>query len=188
MAGSSAKGSRKALLILVVVFILPVVLAKLALEQDWFNQGSTNKGHLMQPTLDANPLLAEQPKKWRVVYVVPDTCDLACQHSIYSIQQVDLALGKESDRANATLIVTPQSDQTFGQWLAKDQRTEVLLNSKENVNKVFNSAGVNGIFLVDTMNNAMLRYDPQPDQKQAIMQSRDVLSDLKKMLKLSRIG
>lgn len=188
MSESKAGGNRKTLILLVVVFVLPVVLAKIALDQDFFNRGATNKGELIQPTLNVNPLLAEQPQKWRVVYVVPSDCDKACQNAIYSIQQIDLALGKESGRANATLIMTPDSDQGIDELIAQDQRTEVLNNTQENVNEVFQSVGVNGIFLVDTMNNAMLRYDLQADQELAIMQSRDVLSDLKKMLKLSRIG
>ena len=188
MATSDKSGNKKTIIMLVVVFVLPVVLAKFALDQDWFNRGATNNGQLLDPTVDANSLFAEQPKKWRVVYVVPAQCDKTCQNAIYSIQQVDLALGKESDRANATLIITPESDKQVDQWIAQDERTEVLLNNSDMVNQVFDTVGADGIFLVDTMNNAMLRYDLQADQKQAIMQSRDVLSDLKKMLKLSRIG
>lgn len=188
MTATNKSSNKKTLILLVIVFVLPVILAKLALEQDWFNRGSTNNGQLLDPTLNANRLFNEQPKKWRVVYVVPADCEKACQNAIYSIQQVDLALGKESDRANATLIITPDSDKNVGQWIAKDQRTEVLNNESEAVNEVFNSVGTDSIFLVDTLNNAMLRYTLQADQKDAIMQSRDVLSDLKKMLKLSRIG
>jgi len=187
MPDTKNSGSRKALILLVVVFVLPVILAKVALDNDFFNRGATNRGELIQPTINAQPLFAELPKKWRVVYVVPSTCDKACQNAIYSIQQVDLALGKESDRANATLIITPESD-SIDKWVAKDERTELLKMNEENVNKVFDSNGMNGIFLVDTMNHAMLRYTPHADQQQAIMQSRDVLSDLKKLLKLSRIG
>ncbi|MFC3093907.1 hypothetical protein DRW07_10530 [Alteromonas sediminis] len=187
MSDTKTGGSRKTLILLVVVFVLPVILAKLALDNDFFNRGATNRGELLQPTLNAQSLFGELPKKWRVVYVVPTTCDQTCQNAIYSIQQVDLALGKESDRANATLVITPESA-NVEEWIAKDNRTEVLNTKQENVNKVFNSAHRNGIFLVDTMNNAMLRYNPHADQQQAIMQSRDVLSDLKKMLKLSRIG
>jgi hypothetical protein len=34
----------------------------------------------------------------------------------------------------------------------------------------------------------MLRYPLQEQQEQAVMHSRDILADLKKLLKLSRIG
>jgi hypothetical protein len=185
---ASGMGSKKALMLLGIVFIVPVILAKIALEQDWFNRGVTNKGQLLTPVIDASSLLAEAPKKWRVLYVVPETCTESCQQAVYSIQQIDVALGKESDRANATLLVTAQSDQTALTLLQSETSAEVLQVSNKNVNEVFKSDLRNGIFLVDTLNNAMMRYDLPEQREVAIMQSRDVLSDLKKMLKLSRIG
>ena len=184
----TAAGSRKALIMLVAVFVLPVILAKIALDNDFFNRASTNRGELLQPTLDATPLLSGEQNIWRVIYVVPSSCDKTCQNAIYSIQQVDLALGKHSHRANATVILTDDSDKNIDKWIAEDKRTEVLSKESSLVNEVFPKAVVNSIYLVDTMNKAMLRYEPMADQQQAIMQSRDVLSDLKKMLKLSRIG
>ena len=44
------------------------------------------------------------------------------------------------------------------------------------------------IFLVDTQGNAMLRFPLYQLRQDAVMGSRDVLSDLRKLLKLSRIG
>ena len=46
----------------------------------------------------------------------------------------------------------------------------------------------NTVLVVDTMNNAMLRYAIPASRKQAIMGSRDILADVRKLLKLSRIG
>ena len=40
---------KRSLLILMAAFIIPVVLAKLALDFNWFEQGATNKGALGQP-------------------------------------------------------------------------------------------------------------------------------------------
>lgn len=185
---TSGMGSKKALMLLGIVFIVPVILAKLALEQDWFNKAATNKGQLLSPVIDASTLLSDAPKKWRVLYVVPEACAESCKNAVYSIQQIDVALGKESDRANATLLLTPESDPTALSLLQSETSAEVLQVSIENVNEVFKSGLGNGIFLVDTLNNAMMRYDLTEQREVAIMQSRDVLSDLKKMLKLSRIG
>lgn len=180
--------SKKALILLLIAFILPVILAKFALEQEWFNKASTNKGTLLSPIIDASALLEENKKSWRLLYVVPQTCDASCKNAIYSIQQIDMALGKESDRAHATLIMTEVSDKSAISHLQTKVNTEVLNIGKENVNKVFNSSLQDGIFLVDTLNNAMMHYWLLEDKDAAVMQSRDILSDLKKMLKLSRIG
>ncbi len=43
-------------------------------------------------------------------------------------------------------------------------------------------------FVADTLGNVILRYPLQTDKEQAILDSRDILSDMRKVLKLSRIG
>lgn len=45
------------MLALLAVFIVPVVLAKLALDNNWFNRAVTNKGELIQPVMDLSALL-----------------------------------------------------------------------------------------------------------------------------------
>lgn len=180
--------SKGALILLLLMFVSPVILAKFALELDWFNKASTNKGQLLTPVIDASELLEQQKKTWRLLYVVPEYCDQQCENAIYSIQQIDKALGKESGRANATLILTETSDTLALNKLTHGSNTEVIKSTTQNVSKVFESNLLGGIFLVDTLNNAMMHYSSLSEHDAAVMQSRDILSDLKKMLKLSRIG
>jgi len=71
----SNTASKKTLIIMVAVFVLPVVLAKLALDNDWFTKGATNKGNLLAPTIDMSALLKDAEPKWRLLYVMPETCD-----------------------------------------------------------------------------------------------------------------
>ena len=68
--------SKKTLIIMVAVFVLPVVLAKLALDNDWFTKGATNKGQLLAPTIDMSALLKDAEPKWRLLYVMPNQTDL----------------------------------------------------------------------------------------------------------------
>jgi hypothetical protein len=44
------------------------------------------------------------------------------------------------------------------------------------------------VYIVDTLNNAMLYYQIDSDRSTAVMESRSMLADIKKLLKLSRIG
>ncbi len=182
------KSNRITAILLVVVFVLPVILAKLALDNDWFNKGSTNRGELMEPPLDVSALISDQEPSWRILYVMPDQCDVKCKNALYSLEQVWTALGRLSDRATATVIVTETSDQQPLVDMGQHSHLTVLTSDGQNVNKVFKDAPADGIFLVDTLNNAMLRYPLQEQQEQAVMHSRDILADLKKLLKLSRIG
>ena len=103
------KSNRITAILLVVVFVLPVILAKLALDNDWFNKGSTNRGELMEPPLDVSALISDQEPSWRILYVMPDQCDVKCKNALYSLEQVWTALGRLSDRATATVIVTENS-------------------------------------------------------------------------------
>lgn len=181
--------NKRLIITLAVVFILPVVLAKLALDNNWFNKAATNKGELLSPTLDMSAIQdkAAEPK-WQLVYVLPSQCSIECENALYSVEQVWTALGKEHDRVRATVISTPASDLSVARRLNEHSAVKLLKTNVESVNNVFKGEPVNAIFIADTLNNVILRYPLQVEQQQAILHSRDILSDLRKLLKLSRIG
>lgn len=186
---SKAKGhSKKSLLLLVAVFVLPVIAAKLALDNDFFNRASTNKGELINPIIDTSALLQDADPKWRLVYAIPSHCDTRCENAIFSIHQVWQALGKESDRAEAVVLVSGNSDKKAVAQLGNQPYLNAVSVAENDLKNVFGTTHTDAIFVVDTLNNAMLKYPLMATQEEAIMHSRDILSDLKKMLKLSRIG
>ncbi|MFT4732404.1 MAG: hypothetical protein ACI89W_001429 [Gammaproteobacteria bacterium] len=175
---------------LILVFTLPVILAKLALENEWFNKGATNKGQLLDPIIEAGSLFiieGDEPH-WRLAYIVPDLCDAACENAIFSISQVRTALGRKMDRVDAVFVVTENSDVKAVKNLEITTFGKLLKTNLNNVNNLFKQTGNNGIFLVDTLGNVVLRFDTTLEREQAIMDSRDILADLRKLLKLSRIG
>ncbi len=179
---------KRSLMVLFAAFILPVVLAKLALEQNWFEQGATNKGELLQPVETLTPLLADQAPKWRVMYVMPAQCNTECENAIYAIQQVWMALGKETDRAQPAVFISANSDARARQILHEFEHVNAInLNAQQSAALLDNQVNQH-IFLVDTQGNAMLRYPVFSLRQDAVMASRDILSDLRKLLKLSRIG
>ncbi len=175
-------GSKKALVIMIVVFVLPVILAKFALEYDWFNKAATNKGQLLTPTIDMSSVLQSAEPKWRLLYVVPTHCNEVCENALLSINQVWLALGKESDRAEALVIFTDSSDQAATTALSDYPHIETISLSTAT------TLASDSVYIVDTQNNAMLFYQINNDRKHAVMESRNMLADMRKLLKLSRIG
>lgn len=175
-------------LILIVVFVLPVILAKLALDNDWFNKGATNKGELLSPILDLSIVTEELEPKWRMLYLLPESCLAACTNAIYSLNQVWVALGKESDRAEPVVIALSNSDREKINALKEHPNIRLLTPNSQTVNKVFKDVPTDGIFLVDTLNNVILRYPVFEEQQEAVLHSRDILADIRKLLKLSRIG
>ncbi|GAB3014491.1 hypothetical protein [Bowmanella dokdonensis] len=182
----SAGSHKKTILLVALAFLVPVLLAKLALEQDWFNKASTNKGQLLNPPLDLSVLDGTQ--RWRLLYILPEDCDKACENALISINQVWMALGREQDRAEPVVIATEVSDDRPAEHLQQFPNIRLLTSSQQVVKQVFKDVPTDGIFLVDTMNNVILKYPLQQEQQQAVLHSRDILADLRKLLKLSRIG
>ena len=184
------KSKKLTVLALILVFTLPVILAKFALENEWFNKGSTNNGQLLNPIIEAGELFiieGEEPH-WRLAYTVPSVCDLACENAIFSISQVRTAVGREMDRVDAVFLVTQNSDMKAVENLKTNNYGKLLKTNAENVNNLFKDVDNNGIFIVDTLGNVILKFDSTLEREQAIMDSRDILADLRKLLKLSRIG
>jgi len=184
------KSKKFTVIALILVFTLPVILAKLALENEWFNKGSTNRGELLTPVIEAGSLFViegEEPH-WRLAYIIPAVCDVACENAIFSISQVRTAVGRQMDRVDAVFISTQESDMKAVNNLKENNYGKVLIADAKNVNNLFKDAGNNGIFIVDTLGNVVLKFNSTLEREQAIMDSRDILADLRKLLKLSRIG
>ena len=189
MTAHNKSNGRRTLLILAVVFIVPIVLAKLALENDWFNRAASNLGELITPPLDMSALQgASDEPKWRILYLLPEVCDARCENAIYSLSQVHKALGVESTRVEPVVISTELSQADEIQSLQKNTNIKLLKSNAESVKQVFKDQSTDVIFVADTLNNVILRYSLYTDQQEAVLHSRDILLDLKRLLKLSRIG
>jgi len=186
---ATRKNNRTMMLLLAAVFILPVILAKLALDNGWFNQAATNKGMLLTPPVDMSVLqTSEQQPKWKLLYVLPDICALECENALYSIAQVRSALGKESDRAEVVVVIHEKSNFVQLGLLQEKPNIRLLNTNLKSLQQVFKDQSTDGIFIADTLDNVILRYPLHIDKEQAILHSRDILSDMRKVLKLSRIG
>jgi hypothetical protein len=183
------KNNKAMMLLLASVFVLPVLLAKLALDNDWFNQAATNKGELLSPAVDMGILHSSQREpRWKLVYVLPEVCTVGCENALYIIAQVRSALGKESDRAEVVVITHEKSNITQLVLLQEKQNIRLLDTDLKSLRQVFKDNNTDAIFVADTLDNVILRYPLQIDKEQAILDSRDILSDMRKVLKLSRIG
>ncbi|ALT00085.1 hypothetical protein [Lacimicrobium alkaliphilum] len=178
--------NRKMMLLVLLAFLLPVILAKLALEFDWFNKAATNKGELLEPAPDLSAL--DSHNKWRILYRLPEQCDTVCDNALYSINQVWMALGREQHRAEPVVLVTELSDKARQDKLSDDSAIRLVNVKAEQISAVFKARATDGIFLVDTLNNVILHYPVAEQKQQAVLDSRNILADLRKLLKLSRIG
>lgn len=124
--------------------------------------------HHHQPKL-AQQLLAH---KWSILYLPPPHCEQSCLDQLHELQQLQRALGKDAHRLQRFVILPPgtpdpqYADMSFS-FSAHD--FAALFANQEK------------LFIVDPQGNLMMSYAPHTP-------GRAILSDLKRLLRISKIG
>ncbi|RUO76029.1 hypothetical protein [Idiomarina seosinensis] len=179
---SSLNRSRRTLLIVLVAFLLPVIVAWVVLNQHWYQAG-TNKG-----TLIANPVSLQEatdlPDGWKLAYLAPASCEQRCQNAIFVMNQVDVAVGKDSDRLTPIVLSEskgPSAEQYSNQFDIQTMVAPKLIDTLSELPEA-------SLFIIDPLNNVMLYYPTHTDKEAMILEGKNVLADIRKLLKLSRIG
>ena len=190
-----ARGRRN-LLIVAAVFLLPVI-ASFALYYGgiWKPGSSSAKGDLIQPPriLDVNGLRnpdgtpADEHalhRKWSVIYIGDGRCDEACRTALTFGRQTRLALGKDMKRVQRVLLSTGNCCDR--DYLDTEQEGLVILDATAPEAAAFLAAfpapHANSVYVVDPHGNLVMRHDATR------VVNKDLLTDLKKLLKLSHIG
>ena len=191
----SRRRGRRMFLLLAALFLLPVVLAfALYYGNVWRPSGSSSKGELITP---ARPLITAGLRlpdgtiaaadallgKWSIVYVGDGSCNEACRAALVFARQTRLALNNEMTRVQIVLLASahccqPEIERHVPGILMYDASTNdaaPLLAQFPEERRAWS------LFIVDPLGNLMMRHD-------AAQTSKDLLTDLKKLLKLSHIG
>jgi len=180
--------SRLSFLLVVTAFVVPIILAKLALNNHWFNYGVTNQGQLVnQPTnladleLDFLHANDNSQQKWLLIFNMPSPCLANCLQSAEILSNTYKALGKDVPRV-AIVGISEQS-------ITKEQ-----LNISDNwrlvseVNKNEALQSLPQVFIVDPLGNVVITHS-LPTQEQALINvGKAIVADFYKLLKYSRIG
>lgn len=169
---------------LMLAFALPIALAYLFLTLDWYRGGATNRGQLLmdvsyQSLKQTNP--AE--RQWQIITFLPERCDTHCQDRLTTLRQAHIALGREQDRVVPLVFTQGTSDPDWQNQLS-DQSFQ-LADANQAVIEQFNGVA---LAIVDPLGQWVMTYPLVDSQEDQIQQGRDLLADLRKLLKLSRIG
>jgi hypothetical protein len=120
---------------------------------------------------------------WVLIYTNSGGCAEDCKHALITLRQSRLMLGKEMERLKRVFLhgaSTPDTvflaDEHAGLISLRDDSLLSLLNNKKPETL---SAG--GYFLMDPLGNLVMYFEPETDPS-------DMVEDLKRLLKLSRIG
>jgi len=189
----SPRRGRRTLLLLAAIFLVPVAIAfTLYYGKLWKPTGSSSKGELIDPArpLDvsglrnpdgtpASPVALQG--KWTLLYIGDGACDDACRTALVFGRQTRLALNNEMTRVQRVFLATGHC--CASAYFAQEQAGLVALDASgaQQLLAQFPADHDHSLYIVDPLGNLMMRHD-------AAHISKDLLTDLKKLLKLSHIG
>jgi cytochrome oxidase Cu insertion factor (SCO1/SenC/PrrC family) len=187
---------RQVLLIVAALFLIPLAVSfALYYGKLWRPAGSVSKGELIQPPRllemhglrlpdggDADPQLLTD--KWSLIYIGDGACDEVCQAALVFGRQSRLALNNDMTRVQRIFLATAHCCATG--YFAREQPGLIALDASSPEARAllaqFPGDRQHSLYLVDPLGNLMMRHDAmQPT-------SKDLLTDLKKLLRLSHIG
>lgn len=101
--------SRITLVLLLLVFVLPILIAGLFSQHPEWLPGKKNHGELIKPMREVPDFVLQDShgnsftknqfgKKWSVVYLRRTACDANCAHALYNIRQSRLAQAANVDK------------------------------------------------------------------------------------------
>lgn len=128
--------------------------------------------------------LHEIKRKWTIVHMIEQPCAADCQKFIYHTRQVRLALGRDQARVRRIFI----ADKNLAENLIAAHRDVVFIlpgarGMEQQIQRVLRQTGLTqtAAVLIDPLGNVVLGIA-------ADLPPKLLLKDLKKLLRLSRIG
>lgn len=184
--------SRLKLVALIAVFVGPLIVASLwYVNVDRLRPAySTSAGELVQPPRplsqvelqDSSGALfgaSELRGRWHLLQLAPSGCDSICLQRLLDSRQIRFALGKDASRLQRILVVAakPIVKLTEHPDLLILHADPLAFSTLQNHFKTTDSA----LHLMDPFANYMMWFAPEAEPSA-------MLKDIKKLLKVSRIG
>ena len=198
----AVRRGRRQLLALAALFFVPLAIAFWMYygPTGWRPAGDASKGDLIDParplpeialpTMDGGTTApAFLRGKWTMLYVGDGLCDERCRKALYLTRQSRIALNKDMDRVQRVFLVTDRCcDRAF---LAAEHPDLVVARVEDAASAALLGpfpvyggvplAAAGRIYLVDPLGNLLMSYA-------ATAPDKALLTDLKKLLRLSHIG
>ncbi|MGH8390532.1 MAG: hypothetical protein ACRESJ_34515 [Pseudomonas sp.] len=177
------KGRLQLLLILLGV-IGPMILATGMYKLNfWVPEGRSYHGELIgngQTRADIG--VQAQEDRWQLLVTAPKDCSVDCQQLVYLARQIQIGLGRDAGRASHALAAGQPLNNEYETKLSREypqlQRYPMDLTT---FSKATGDHAAPQLWIIDPHGNLVLRYDPS-------VKGKDLLNDLRHLLKLSNIG
>lgn len=182
-AASRRRGRVQLLLILLGV-IGPMVLATGMYKlQFWVPDGRSYHGKLIgngQTRADLGVQADEE--RWQMLVTAPKDCAVDCQQLVYLARQIQIGLGRDAGRASHALAFAQPVSADYDAKLSREypQLQRYPLDASV-FGKTTGDKATPQLWIIDPHGNLVLRYEPN-------VKGKDLLNDLRHLLKLSNIG
>ncbi|AZE81514.1 hypothetical protein C4J98_0062 [Pseudomonas orientalis] len=184
---SEARDRRKGrwqLILMLLMVVGPMVLATFMYKlQFWVPDSRSYHGELIgngQTRADIGVQVDES--RWQLLVTAPAACAAECRQLVYLARQLQIGLGRDASRASHALAsaqpVSTDYDARLKTEYPQLQRYSLDLST---FNRNAAAPGDAQLWVVDPHGNLVLRYD-------AKVNGKDLLNDLRLLLKLSNIG
>ncbi len=196
---SSTRKGRRTLLILFLVGALPVLasftayLSGFGVPAERSNRGEfilppvSIAGLGMQDALSGEPVVFEPEQRWLVFVAGAGECAARCRQVLHDMRQVHTALGRQTIRVRRAYLVDSAAAAESVTGLRDAYPGLRLLTGSEEVSARLSGAirsvelAGDEIYIADPLGNVMLYYTAEHE-------GRDLLEDLRRLLKVSKIG
>ena len=193
---------KKNFVIAMLIFLTPILV--ILSSTIWYYSGASlpegrvNNGQLLSPPIDVGKLGVTydyQPfnietieRDWMIFQFIKGDCSLICDDAAYVARQANIALNRESIRVSRFLL--SDSDKNFDILEKYKPLNHGTYGESSLITKEFESHNINpfeegSLFIVDPLGNIIMFYGPKEDKNENFKQ---ILEDLKKLLRVSKIG
>lgn len=187
MTAAPRPRGRRTFYLLVLVFFGPLLLSfVLYYFSDWRPAGQNAHGELISP---ARAIAGAPPElksdEWSLVYIGDAACESqACRDALVFGRQTRLSLNQEMKRVRRVMLATAHC--CTNDYLAREQEGLLVVDASTAAGTALigqfpSRDREHSLYVVDPLGNLVMRYDAREEPK-------GLLTDLKKLLKLSHIG
>ncbi|NNB28943.1 hypothetical protein [Pseudomonas fragi] len=175
---------RLQLVLILLLTVGPMVLATGMYKlKFWLPESRSYHGELLGNGQSRAALgVTADEQRWQLLVTAPQACAADCQQLVYLARQLQIGLGRDASRASHALAAAQPVDAAYAATLQLEypqlQRYTLDLPT---YTQGAEGNGAAQLWIIDPHGNLVLRYGPG-------VIGKDVLNDLRLLLKLSNIG